>query len=133
MGRNGFPNKEEKRKVANKSMKSRFIISIIYLLYSVNHSLEQLDSLNACEVMLNNEGASGKYLVTTMLLIWIGLYLICYFLKNRFYLHGNEYISIILVTMILNLFIFMIITISNPIFQLSFIVTTIVVIKGVLV
>lgn len=133
MGRNGFPNKEEKRKVANKSMKSRFIITIIYLLCSGHHSLEQLDGLNACEVMINNEGASGKYLVTTMLLIWIGLYLICYFWKNRFYSHDYEYISIILVVMILNSFIFMIITISNPIFQLSFIVTTTVVIKEVLV
>ena len=90
-------------------MKSRFIITIIYLLYSGYHSFDlinynkQLDGLYAYEVMTNNEGVSGKYLVMTMLLICIGLYLIYYFWKNRFYLHDDKdiIISIILVVMIL--------------------------------
>lgn len=120
-------------------MKSRYITTIIYLIYSCFHSFQlinynkQLDGLNAFEVMINDEGASGKYLVMTMLLIFVGFYLIYLFWKNRFDLYDDKdiIVSIFLVVMILASFILMIVAISNPILQSALTVIVIVGIGGV--
>lgn len=106
-------------------MKLKLSLFVFYMADVIFHNCklmkynEEIKNLDYLAVMLYNDGASWRYLMWSIILIVIGLILIYFYWRTRYYWETDKdlIITFILALLILISFIFTILIINNPILQ----------------